>query len=269
MQPRSESRTAPRRIVCLLAGSLAILGCEKSQSEQLAPQASALAPATPAAPQATTWSVDAPSSRVTFLMEAPVEKIHGEAPAALDGDLFINLGDLTQSTGLVRVDLDKLTLYQERREDENAQFGERSKSDKQNQHARTWLEISPDTPESVRTANRFAEFRITRLENPTPRDLQSLSEPERRVTATAVGDFRLHGRKAEKRVKIELVVQFAGQTPKLMKVRTLEPLPIGLEEFDVRPREAFGKLAQKTLSALGSKVAESAPLKIEFTARPK
>jgi hypothetical protein len=52
-------------------------------------------------------------------------------------------------------------------------------------------------------------------------------------------------------------------------VRTLEPLRIGLEEFDVRPREAFGKLAQKTLDALGTKVAKEAPLQVEFSARVK
>lgn len=200
-------------------------------------------------------------------MEAPIEKISGDAPAALEGKLFVDLGDLKKSTGLVQVDLDKLTLYQERREDEAGKFGERSKSEKQNQHARTWLEISPDTPEDARKANRFAEFRITRLENPVPADLRALAGNEQKVIATAVGDFRLHGRKSEKRAKLEMTFRFSGDKADLLKVRTLEPLPIGLEEFDVRPREAFGKLAQKTLTALGSKVAETAPLQVEFTAR--
>lgn len=65
------------------------------------------------------------------------------------------------------------------------------------------------------------------------------------------------------------ISQFAGERPELVEVRTLEPLTIGLEEFDVRPREAFGKLAQKTLSALGSKVAVAAPVQVEFRARAK
>jgi len=52
-------------------------------------------------------------------------------------------------------------------------------------------------------------------------------------------------------------------------VRTTEPLDAGLEEYDVRPREAFGKLAQRTLDALGTKVAKSAPLQVEFTARKR
>ena len=52
-----------------------------------------------------------------------------------------------------------------------------------------------------------------------------------------------------------------------MSVKSLEALPIGLDEFDVRPREAFGKLAQGTLDTLGSKVAKEAPIMIEFSAK--
>lgn len=201
-------------------------------------------------------------------MEAPVEKISGDAPAALSGELFVSADDLAKSNGLVKVDLDKLTLYQEKREDEKGAFSERKKNDLQNQHARTWLEISSDTPDDVRLANRFAEFRITRVEAPSVPSVQALSGPERKLKATVVGDFRLHGRKAEKKVKVELSFKYEGEKLAAVHVRTLEPLQIGLEEFDVRPREAFGKLAQKTLGALGSKVAQVAPIQIEFSARP-
>ena len=256
-------------IVFVLLGAVATAACEDRKPENLAPAASALEPAKPTAPQSLAFAVDQAASKVTFLMAAPIEKISGDAPAALEGELFVDLGDLTKSTGLVKVDLDKLTLYQEQRDDEKGQFGERKKNETQNAHARTWLEISPDTPDEVRKNNQFAEFKIARLENPSHTDVRSLSGSERKVTATAVGDFRLHGRKNEKRVKLEIVFQFAGDKPELVKVRSLEPLSIGLEEFDVRPREAFGKLAQKTLSALGSKVAQTAPVQVEFTARPK
>ena len=88
------------------------------------------------------------------------------------------------------------------------------------------------------------------------------------ITSTVVGDFRLHGRKNEKRAKVEVTFAFAGDKPESVKVRSLEPLPIGLDEFDVHPREAFGKLAAKTLSALGSKVATAAPVRLDLTAKP-
>ena len=249
---------------------VALVGaCRDKKPENLAPTASALAPVAPAAAQAVQLAVDADSSKVSFLMQAPIEKISGDAPGALSGELYVSAEDLSKSNGLVKVDLDKLTLYQEKREDEKAAFSERSKNELQNKHARTWLEISSDTPDDVRSANRFAEYRITRIEQPSVANVQSLSGPERKLTATVVGDFRLHGRKAEKRVKVELGFSYQGDKLSAVHVRTLEPLQIGLEEFDVRPREAFGKLAQKTLGALGSKVAQVAPIQIEFSARPK
>jgi hypothetical protein len=259
-----------RLVQCLALCALAapIGACRENKAEHLAPTASALAPVTAPAPQAVELKVDTASSKVSFLMQAPIEKISGDAPAALSGELFVNPEDLAKSNGLVKVDLDKLTLYQEKRDDEKAAFSERKKNDLQNTHARTWLEISSDTPEDVRSVNRFAEFRITRLEQPSVANVQALSGPERKMTATAVGDFRLHGRKAEKRVQLELSFSYQGDKLTGVQVRTLSPLVIGLEEFDVRPREAFGKLAQKTLGALGSKVAENAPISVEFTARP-
>jgi hypothetical protein len=258
-----------------VAGPIAVLlclnalACREQKPENLAPAASALAPAAPAAPKATALGIDTGSSRVAFLMEAPFEKISGEAPASVDGELFVDPEDLTKSTGLVRVDLDKLTLYQERREDENAAFGEKTKNTRQNEHAKNWLEIGADVPEDVKKTNRFVEFRVLRLDGVSDKNLTAKGAGEHKVQATVVGDFRLHGRKNEKRAKVELTLKTTGTGVESVTVKTLEPLPVGLEEYDVRPREAFGKLAQKTLDALGSKVAKSAPITLEFTARAK
>ena len=203
---------ALRRTLTLPLLLLVVTGpaCEDRKPENLAPVASALEPTKPPAPQALTLAVDREPSKVSFLMEAPIEKISGDAPGSLEGELFVDLMDLSKSTGLVRVDLDKLVLYQAKRDDEKGEFGERKKNDTQNGHARTWLEISPDTPEEARKANRFAEFRVNRLESPSTANVSALPGAERKVTATAVGDFRLHGRKSEKRAKLELTFRFAG-----------------------------------------------------------
>lgn len=261
--------TRALRVLSLGALVLGFAACRDNKPENLAPVASALAPVAPVAGKSEAYAIETSSSQVRFLMEAPIEKISGEAPASVDGELFVNSEELGKSSGLVRVDLEKLAIYQQKRDDEKGEFGEKKKNELQNKHARTWLEISEDTPEDMRKQNSVVEFRITGLEQPSATSLSSLSGAERTVTAIAVGDFRLHGRKNQKRVKVELKFKYDGDKPQALAVRTLEPLRIGLEEYDVRPREAFGKLAQKTLDALGSKVAKEAPIQVEFNARLK
>jgi polyisoprenoid-binding protein YceI len=267
--PERDTMVRLQRVFWLALMLAVGAGCREKKSEHAAEAASALVPSRPASDQALPFSVDGASSKVSFLMEAPIEKISGEAPGALDGELFVDASDVGRSTGLVKVDLEKLVLYQEKRDNENAAFTEKKKNDLQNQHARTWLEISSDAPSEVREANRFAEFRITRLENPSIANVAAQAGAERKLTATVVGDLRLHGRKKEQRAKVEVAFTFAGDKPTQVRVRTLEPMPVSLEDYDVRPREAFGKLAQKTLDALGSKVARVAPIQLEFTANAK
>jgi hypothetical protein len=248
---------------------LGLAGCRDPKPENLAPSASALSPARAAATGSVGFVIEASSSRVSFLMEAPIEKIFGEAPGSLEGELYLDAQDLAKSTGLVKVDLDQLTLYHQKRGDEQSEFGERVKDERQNRHARAWLEIEDDAPAAVRRANRFAEFRIDRLEAPSVASLAALSGAERKFTAVAVGELRVHERKSAQRAKAEITVLSAGDTPKSLRVRLLEPLPVDLEQYDVRPREAFGKLAKRTLAALGSEVAKVAPIQVELSARAK
>lgn len=249
-------------------GTLA-LGCESKPDKPLAPAASALAPAEKPSEKAVTLDVATEGSKVTFLMNAPLEKISGEVIDGTKGEIFIDLMDVTKTTALIKVDLDKLTLYQQKREDEKSEYGERAKNDTQNEHARAWLEISKDAPEDVREKNRWVEFKIDKLVEPSAQDITKLTGAERKITAWASGELRLHGRKTEKRAKVEATFKYEGDKLASVHVKTLEPMKVGLEEHDVRPREAFGKLAQKTLSALGSKVATEAPIEIELTAKPK
>lgn len=250
----------------VLCVSLAILGCDKKNNANLAPSASALSAPTAAA-GSTPLAIEAAGSKLGFLMNAPIEKIHGEANDAAKGDLFVVPADLTKTTALIKVDLDKLSLFQQKRADEKGEFGEKVKSDKQNEHARNWLEIGSDAPADAREKNRWAEFKIEKLENASATDLTKLTGPERKITATAVGEFRLHGRKAQKSAKVEATFKFDGDKLTGVSVKSVEPMNVGLDEFDVRPREAFGKLAQGTLDTLGSKVAKEAPITMEFNAK--
>jgi hypothetical protein len=259
----------------VLAG---VLACSKQKApeQELAPVASALEAALPQAPGAIPLRIDSSSSSLTFSMDSPLEKIHGEAPKSLQGELFVNPSDLTKSSGLVKADLKLLTLYQEKRADEQAAYGERTKSDKQNEHAQDWLQLNAKQGEVTAEqaeSNRWAELKILALENPSATDVTKLSGAERKVTATVSGDFRLHGRKASKRAKVELNFKYAGDELQAVEVKTLEPFPITLEEFEVHPRDAAGKLVKTLSEAIASnlkgKVAQDAPVTVSFVAKAK
>lgn len=247
-----------------------VAACNKEKpSENLAPLASAAEAEKPAAPSASAapFTVDAASSKVTFLMEAPIEKIHGEANESVQGELFVDVTDVTKSTGSVKVDLDKLVLYQQKRDDEKKEYGAKVKSDKQNEHARDWLEISPQAKN--REQNRWAEFKVEKIENASVTDVTKLTGPARPVTVSALGELTVHGRKAKKTAKLDLTFNYAGDKLESVTVKTAEPLKVDLNEFDVRPRDAVGTLLAKGLEALAPKVAKEAPLMLEFTAKPK
>ncbi|HMJ14031.1 MAG TPA: hypothetical protein VK524_21585 [Polyangiaceae bacterium] len=247
--------------------ALLLTQCDEKPKDALAPAASALSK--PVAPrEAQVFVIDSGTSNTTFSMDSELEKISGRAPGALRGELFVNLHDLTKSSGLVQLDLDQLGIYQRKRDDTSGEFGTETKNDKQNADMRTWFEISQDTPADVRQGNRWAEFKLTELASPSLRDV-SAAQAEHKLTAQVKGDFRLHGRVKPRSARLEIRVVYAAERPQALHVRTLEPLLVGLEEHDVRPRSAFGKLADKTLDALGAKVAKVAQVSLEFTARPK
>lgn len=265
--------------VCFALGALStglgLGGCKEKPQVTLAPTASALQ-ATPAAASATQFSVDSPSSKVTFLMDSPLEKIDGGASGALSGDLFADLSDLSKSTALVKVDLQKLVLYQQKRGDEKGAYSERAKSDLQNTHARNWLQIVPlegdVTPEQAES-NRWAEFKVNQLDNVSLANVAGASGAERTLTATATGEFHLHGRNQTKSAKLSITVSYQGDKAQAIHVKTVEPLAIDLEAFEINPRDGAGKFVKSITEALSSnlkgKVAQQAPLELDFTARAK
>ena len=259
-------------VLCLAS---TLNACKDKPSATLAPSASALV-AAPAAASATRFSVDSASSKISFLMDSPLEKIDGDASGALEGELSVDLSELGKSTALLRVDLQKLVLYQQKRGDEKAGYSARQKSDLQNQHARDWLQIVPREGEvSVEQAeaNRWAEFKIDRLEAVSLPNVAAASGAQRKLTATAQGDFRLHGRKQTKSAQLEISVDYQGDKPQSIHVKTTEPLAIGLEEFEVNPRDGAGKFVKSLTEALSSnlkgKVAQQAPIVLDFTANAK
>jgi len=273
----SRSRLGQSKLVAALAIAACAgvaAACERKAPEKLAPVASAPLDSPPtAAPGAKKLVVASSGSSVKFLMDSPLEKIDGDAPDSVSGELFVDPANLEKSTGLVKVDLGKLTLYQQKRPDENGAYGERKKSDLQNEHARDWLQIEAKDGEvsaAQAAQNRSVEFRIERLSELSATNVLSMPGPERTVTATAHGEFRLHGRQAKKSAKVTLAFSFDGSDLKSVRVKSVEPVKVALAEFEVHPRDAAGKFVQSVTDVIAGKlkgkVASEAPISFEFTA---
>ncbi|WP_437740420.1 hypothetical protein WME73_33435 [Sorangium sp. So ce302] len=260
-------KTIRTRALLLLALAAAGLGAAACQGEQpsLAPAATELKAPEPKAPAAATFAIDRAGSKVELVMDAPQEKIRGRIAGAAAGTLQVDPADVTRTTGLITVDLSTIELFQTAVGDDGKP-GEEKKSDLQNQHARTWLEISKDTPDDVRAKNEKAQFAIRSISTSGEKDLSKLSGAERTVTVTASGDLLLHQRQSPRTVELIATFRYEGERPASVTVKTAKPFPVGLAEHDVRPREAFGKLAQKTLEVLSPKVAKEAMVTLELTA---
>jgi hypothetical protein len=248
-------------LAALLAG---VPACE--DKAPLAPPATELKASPAKIEGAAKLTIDAASSKVDFMMEAPKEKIRGRVNGAAGGDLQVDLADLTKTTGLITVDISGIELFQTVAGDDG-KFGEEKKSDTQNEHARTWLEISPDTPAETREKNAKVQFAIRTIEAVSEPNVLKMTGAERKVTLKATGEFLLHQRKTEKTAELEVTFQFAGDKPASVSIKTVKPFAIGLAEHDVHPREAFGKLAAKTLDLLAPKVAKEALVSIELSAK--
>jgi polyisoprenoid-binding protein YceI len=257
--------------IALLTLSTLLLACG-GEPVKLAEQAEKLTIAAPKSQGALRFVVEATGGELGFDMDAPIEKIRGRVPpSALSGEIFVDPSDLARTTGLVHVDLRELELFQRKADEEGKPFGEETKNDTQNQHAREWLEIGADAPADALAKNALIEFSLREIKDLSATDLGKLTGAERKVTFTATGEFLLHQRKASKSVKLEATFAYAGDAtasgPTSVRVKSLEPLEIGLDEYDVHPREGFGKLAAKTLQALSPKVAKAAAVHLEFTAK--
>lgn len=261
-------------VVALALGAAA---CDDAASSNVAPSATTLEDAKPKSKGATELRVGTSGSKVDFMMDAPNEKIRGRVHDATRGELQVDLTDITKTTGHLYVDLASLELYQRKKGDDGT-FGEESKSEMQNEHARNWLEIGPcdgvddeAVCKAAKKKNENVELVITKVESSDAKDVTKLTGDRRTVRATVTGDFLLHQKKTTKSAKVEVTFVMKGERVEALHVKTVEPFAIGLAEHDVRPRTAFGKLAAKTLDALVSedkKVAKDAEVTLDFTAEP-
>ena len=103
------------------------IGCDEDDAPP-APETDPLeAPEPP--PSSRTFAIDSARTKVEFLMEAPLENIHGVADRSMEGDLYVDLDDLVASRGLIKIDLSTLEIFQRTRESADDELGEDSSSD--------------------------------------------------------------------------------------------------------------------------------------------
>lgn len=263
-EPRAR---IPAVALCFTIAALAIAGCNNEKSTTVAPTAEALTASMPAAAGAQKFTIDKDSSDVQFLMDAPKEKIHGKADKSTTGELDIDLADVTKTVGVIHVDISGLEIFQAVVDEKTGKIGEEKKNDQQNEHVRNWLEIAKDVPDAERAKNGNVEFSVKKIEPMGDANVMKMSGAERKVMLKVTGDFLLHGHKADKTAELEATFHFDGDKPTSVHVKTTKPFSVGLAEYDVKPREAFGKLAAKTLDILAPKVAKEAEVTVEFTAK--
>ena len=269
---RGLYRSAGRAFALLALGTglFAAVGCDDKPPPPavvIAPAATALAPAKPAAMGAVKLAIQKAPSKIDFMMAAPKEKIHGTANDSTTGDLNVDPNDLTKSTGLITIDISGLEIFQAVAADSDGKFAPETKSDAQNKHARIWLEISDDAPADKRAEYSKVQFSIKSIDVAGEKSLTKMTGAERKVLLTAKGEFLLHGHKADKTVELAATFKVEGEKIVSVSVTTVKPIPVDLAEFDVKPRDAFGRFASKTLDVLSPKVNKEALVSINFTAK--
>jgi hypothetical protein len=241
-------------------------GCgKKEDAATLAPASSALV-ATQADPAAASWHyVVDPASTTHVEMPGLSEHIVGDTSAAA-GSLDVTPHDLTQSRGLVRVDLATFTTHT---------FGNAKDAD-QTKHARTWLEAVVDG--KIDEGMRWAEYAVRSVDGASSSDLAKViptkdgGDDVRTVTLTVHGDLLIHGRKVQKDDVVEVSFRYpagaaADSRPARIVVKSKQPVHVVLKEYDVQPRDPAGQALAWTTSLL-SKVAESADVSFNLGAAP-
>ncbi len=157
--------------VVLQALALVAACSKKDDSTSLAPAASALT-ASKADSTSTAWHyVVDPKSRTTIDMPGVKEHIKADTSAAA-GTFEVTPGDLSQSRGLVRIDLTTFATHTFGTDDDATQT----------KHALTWLEVSageqtsdktsePTTPTRPTSEMRWADFAIRSIDGASATDL--------------------------------------------------------------------------------------------------
>jgi hypothetical protein len=241
-------------------------GCgKKSDSTELAPAASSLAVSTAGSSTAAWHYVIDPKSSTHIDMPGVKEDIKADTTGAT-GTLDVVPGDLAQSRGLVRVDLQTFATHT---------FGNADDAT-QTKHALTWLEVT--VGEKTSEEMRWADYAIRSIDGLSAADLTKVEPAKdgtgdvRKVTMTVHGDLLIHGHRVQKDGLMIVAFRYPSGSapdarPSRIEIESKEPVHVVLKELDVRPRDPAGQLLDWTTKLI-SKVAETADVTVALGATP-
>lgn len=257
------------QILGIVVIGFSLWACESKEGDDAAQNGSVLSSTRAAGPSTShDFSVDTKASKLKVTMNAELEKIQALNRTGLSGGLRFAPGDLHKCEGQIRFDLLELELVHATARGESGDFGEMLASRKQNDDMRVWLEISSDTPPETLAEYRYATFEWRGVRAATPAVVPEV--PGRHVIDMEVaGRLSLHGKLVDRVVSLQLTVERSQQRVTSLEVATKKPLVVMLEEHDVRPRSAFGVLADRTLEAMGKKVAKEPEIDVFLLLRPR
>ena len=253
------------RVAAVASLALAAASCSKKDDAALAPAATSLS-ASKAEPQTVAWHfVVDPKSTTHVDMPGVKEHIKADTTAAT-GTLDISGSDLTQSRGLVRVDLSTFATHTFGNDDDATQT----------KHAQTWLEVV--VGDKTNEEMRWADFAIRSIDGASATDLAKVApthdggDDVRTVTMKVHGDVLIHGHKIQNDDLVEAAFRYpsgaaADSRPTAVEIKSKEPMRVVLKELDVKPRDPAGALLDWTTKLI-SKVAETADITVDIHASP-
>jgi hypothetical protein len=232
--------------------------------------ASSVAPSAPPPTAKVVKFTIAETGKTAIDMPAPNEHIKADTTASA-GDLQIDLMNLANSRGEVKVDLTTLKTHTFTKADDNAA---------QTGHALNWLEVGDKVTPEIKEKYRWVTFEIRSVDGLSAPDVTKIAAEKtadgevRVVTLTAHGEIFLHGRKADKDAGLEIRFHYpagaaADSKPTSIDLVSKTPLHIVLADHEVKPRDPVGALLQGGFnSVLRAKVAETADVTLDLHATP-
>lgn len=243
----------------LSVSAVLLAGCGNENSVAPAPSASALAPSVAETSKTLAKMTIDPSGTAMFDMKAPLENIKGTVKG-FGGDIEVELTDLTKSRGTITIDITTLETHT---------FGEEGKDTTQTEHARTWMEVGPNTAADKKKQFMLATYAIREVTGASQANVMAMSGDSRNVTLTTKGDFLLHGRPVALSLDLSCAFMFEGDKLKGISIKSVKPATVNLKAHAIEARDNAGEaVVAKTLELFGKKVSDDAMVTFEVMARP-
>jgi hypothetical protein len=202
-------------------------------------------PTTPA-PQGAVKPLKVTDGTISFLMDAPIERIKGDGKI-VGGDIYFDGKDFKSIKGTVLVDVSTFRTFT---------FDDAEKNAAQTEHMHNWMEVGNAVDAAKREQLKTATLTFDGAQSAT-------LSPKGSTILKLDANLTLHG--ITKKVPLTLAVTQHGSG---YTVTTDTPFLITLADHDIKPRDLAGQILQKGLEALGQKVAKDAQVSVSAELQP-